>query len=256
MSHIDNALKKAQEEKDSLYKRYGRITPETARGGNTGRKAVWMIIIAAVVLISLVALVLLLPGNSPPDEKDSVVTSKNAVGEKTPASQEKKAIHTDTVTDPLPGSNKKGVLPSPIAGNAGSVKKSADTISGVDNLYRKALNYQQKGKLDKAVKGYENLLNIEPEHVFALNNLGVIYMSRGRNKNAEIMFKRAISLRRDYVNPYYNLACLCSQEGNIPHALDYLERAARINNDVKNWAKDDRDLKNVRESAEFEKVFE
>jgi hypothetical protein len=32
--------------------------------------------------------------------------------------------------------------------------------------------------------------------------------------------------------------------------------AASINNSVKNWAKNDRDLKNVRESAEFRKVFE
>jgi tetratricopeptide (TPR) repeat protein len=81
-------------------------------------------------------------------------------------------------------------------------------------------------------------------------------MSQGGNKKAEVMFKRAISLRNDYVNPYYNLACLYSQEGDILHALDYLKKAAQINNDVKNWAKDDRDLKNVRESAGFKKVFE
>ncbi|MBW2630665.1 MAG: tetratricopeptide repeat protein [Deltaproteobacteria bacterium] len=255
MSHIDNALKKAQKEKDSLYKRYSRITPVANHRSKTGCKAVWTII-AAVVLISLAVIALFLFGNSAPDEKDSVIPRKNVEVEKTPASQHEKAISTGAEAVSLPDSGKKGVLLSPMAGNEGNVKKSADTISGVDTLYQKALSYQQEGRLDKADKGYKKVLNIEPEHVFALNNLGVIYMSRGRNKTAEVMFKRAISLRIDYVNPYYNLACLYSQEGNIPHALDYLKKAAQINNDVKNWAKDDRDLKNVRESAEFEKVFE
>ena len=255
MSHIDNALKKAQEEKDSLYKRYGRIAPVTNHKSNAGRRAVWTII-AAVVLISFAVIVLLLFGNSAPDGKNRVIPSKNVVAEKAPAPQQEKAISTGTAAVSLPDSGKKGGFPSPITGNAGNVKKGADKISGGDNLYRKALSYQQEGKLDKAGEGYRKVLNVEPEHVFALNNLGVIYMSRGRNKNAEIMFKRAISLRNDYVNPYYNLACLYSQEGNIPHAFDYLKKAAQINNDVKNWAKDDRDLKNVRESAEFRKVFE
>ncbi|MCK4534821.1 MAG: tetratricopeptide repeat protein [Syntrophobacterales bacterium] len=255
MSHIDNALKKAQEEKDSLYKRYSPITPVTTHRSNAGHRAVWTII-AAIVLISFAVIALLLFGNSAPDRKDSVIPRKNVVVEKAPASQQEKAIRTGATAVLLPDSGKKGGLPSPMTGNAGNVKKGADTISGVDNLYRKALSYQQEGNLDKAGEGYRNVLNIEPEQVFALNNLGVIYMSRGRNKNAEVMFKRAISLRGDYVNPYYNLACLYSQEGNIPHALDYLKKAARINNDVKNWAKDDRDLKNVRESADFGKVFE
>lgn len=248
MSHIENALKKAQEEKDGLYKRYSPITPVTTHRSNTVHRTVWTII-AAVVLISLAVIVLLLFGNnSAPDEKNSVIPRKNVVMEK--------AISTGAAVVPLPGSGKKGWLPSPMAGNAGSVKKGTDTIPGVDNLYRKALSYQQKGSLDKAGEGYKKVLNIEPEQVFALNNLGVIYMSRGRNKNAEVLFKRAISLRSDYVNPYYNLACLYSQEGNIPRALDYLKKAAQINNDVKNWAKDDRDLKNIRESADFGKVFE
>ena len=255
MSHIDNALKKAQEEKDGLYKRYSRITPATTHRSNAGRRAVWTII-AAVVLISLAVTGLLLFGNSAPGEKDSVIPRKNIVAKKTPASQQETAISTGTAAVPLADSGKKGAPPSPMSGNAGRVKKDADTMSGVGNLYRKALSYQQKGSLDKAGEKYKKVLNIEPGHVFALNNLGVIYMGRGRNKTAEVMFKRAISLRSDYVNPYYNLACLYSQEWNILLALDYLKKAVQLNNDVRKWAKDDRDLKNVRESTEFKKVFE
>ncbi|MEA3486803.1 MAG: tetratricopeptide repeat protein, partial [Thermodesulfobacteriota bacterium] len=219
MSHIDNALKKAQEEKDSLYKLYSPITPVTTHRSNTGQRAVWTII-AAVVLISLAVIALLLFGNSAPNGKNSVIPRKNVAVKKAPAPQQEKAISTGSAAVPLPDSGKKGRLLSPMAGDTDNVRKDADTISGVDNLYQKALSYQQEGNLDKAGEEYINVLNIEPEQVFALNNLGVIYMSRGRNKNAEVLFKRAISLRSDYVNPYYNLACLYSQEGDIPHALD------------------------------------
>ena len=255
MSNIDNALKKAQEEKDNLSKGYGRIAPATTRRSNTGRKASW-IIIPAVVLISLAVIGFLLFGNSEPDGEESAIPRKNVVLEKTPALQQKKAISTGVAAVPLTDSDKKRVPPSPMAGNADNVKRGVDTIPGVDNLYRKALRYQQEGRLDKAGEGYRKVLNIEPEHLFALNNLGVIYMSQRGNKKAEVMFKRAISLKGDYANPYYNLACLYSQKGNIPGSLDYLKKAARINNDVKNWVKDDRDLRNVRESADFRKVFE
>ncbi|MDD5723207.1 MAG: tetratricopeptide repeat protein [Syntrophales bacterium] len=255
MSHIDNALKKAQEEKDSLYKHYGPIAPATKHRSRTGRMTVWTIS-ATVVLILLAVIVLFLFRNSAPDGKEIVIAHKNVVVEKTPTSQRETVISTGVAAVSLPDGGKNDPLPSPMAGNADKGKKVVDTISDVNDLYQKALSYQQKNNLDKAVEGYSHVLNVEPGHVFALNNLGVIYMSRGRNRNAEVLFKRAIGLRSDYVNPYYNLACLYSQEGNIPNALDYLKRAARINNDVKNWAKDDRDLKDVRDSAEFRKTFE
>ena len=255
MSHIDNALKKAQEEKDILHKRYNRITPVTSHKSHTGRMTAWTIIVA-VVLISVAVIALFLFGNRAPDGKDSAITRKTVVVEETPAPQQEPVNRTDTKAVPLPGTSKKRSVPSPTAEDTDGVKKSTDMTVRVDTMYRAALSYQRKGSLDMAGKTYENVLHIEPEHVFTLNNLGVIYMSRGRTQNAEEMFKRAISLRSDYVNPYYNLACLYSQEGDIPHSLEYLKMAVQLNNDVRKWAKDDRDLKNVRESEEFGKVFE
>ncbi len=255
MSHIDNALKKAQKEKDNIYQRYSRIVPVATHKNNTGRK-MGLVIFAAVALISLSAIALLVFENNARDGREGVIPHENVAVEKVTASQQEKAIITGTAAVPLLDSGEKKTLPSPMAGNDGSVKTGADTISGVDTLYRKALGYQQKGDMDKAGEGYKKVLSIEPEHVFALNNLGVIYMSRRKNKEAADMFIKAMTLKADYIDPYYNLACLYSLSGNISESLHYLKMAASINNSVKNWAKNDRDLKNVRESAEFRKVFE
>jgi Flp pilus assembly protein TadD len=126
----------------------------------------------------------------------------------------------------------------------------------VDNLYKKALGWYQKGNLDKAGEEYKKVLSIEPKHVFALNNLGVIYMSRKGNKKAEDMFRKAIDLKADYVDPYYNLACLYSISGNISKSLYYLKIAVSINNSVKNWAKNDKDLEGLRMSETYKKIME
>lgn len=255
MSHIDNALKKAQEEKDSLHNRYSRITPATVSRKDTDRRAVWTII-AGGVMICLAVIVLLLSGNSIPDEGEAVATRKDIRTGENPSLQTESTLAKSTGANSLPSNDKGEKTFSTVAANADPVKKETDTISGVDDLYRKALDYQKKGAFDEAINGYKNILNADPEHIFTLNNLGVIYMRRGKNTIAEVLFKKAIDLKNDYVDPYYNLACLYSKEGNSIRSVDYLKKAARINNDVKNWIKDDRDLDNVRKLDDFRNVFE
>ncbi|HOO89920.1 MAG TPA: tetratricopeptide repeat protein [Syntrophales bacterium] len=255
MSHIENALKKAQKEKDSLYQRYSRVTPAAAYTGYKRPRALWTIgVVVALIILALV--VFFLFGGRSPDGKDRPVPRSEAVVEKVPAPQQKSVIATNPKPVSRPETGKQAMPPPPTAENTGGVKKSTDMTVRVETLYRAALNYQRKGNLDMAGKTYENLLHIDPGHVFSLNNLGVIYMSQGQIKNAEAMFRKAIELKDDYVNPFYNLACLYSQEGDISRSLEYLERAVRLNNDVRKWVKDDKDLENVRETEEFKTIFE
>ncbi len=254
MSHIDNALKKAQEEKDSRYGSYSRISPATTNRSRNGRKG-FRTITAAFILTALALIVLLMSWDRASDVHEKTIPHKNLTEKKALLSKQKDTIVTRAETLPPPEKNLKEPASAPVAVNESNATRGTDTIANIDTLYRKALGYQQENNLDKATEAYKNVLEIDPEHAFSLNNLGVIYLGRGHNKTAELMFKRAIDRENNYANPYYNLACLCSQEGNIPGALDYLKKAAQINNDVKNWVKDDRDLKNVRESEDFRNLF-
>jgi len=247
MSHIDNALKKAQEEKDNIYHRYSRITPVATRKNNTGRKA-GQVIVTAVAFISLVAIVLLVFENNARDKKKDVTPHKNIVVEKASILRQ-----TTGTSARKPGGHVVAVDRDVAVPDAS--EKAGQRESNANNLYKKALDWYQKGNLDKAGKEYKKVLSIEPEHVFALNNLGVICMSRKEYKKAADLFRKAIGLKADYVDPYYNLACLYSLSGNISKSLYYLKMAVSINNSVKNWAKNDRDLRNVRESVEFKRAF-
>jgi tetratricopeptide (TPR) repeat protein len=261
MSHIDNALKKAQEEKDNVYQRYIRITPVATRKNNTGRK-VRRVIVAAIALISLSAIILLVFKNNAQDNNESVIPHKNIVAKKASTSRQK--------TAPSPGSIKKDANTISGARKPGghvvaadkdmvvpnASEKAGQRESNVDNLYKKALDWYQKGNPDKAGEEYKKVLSIEPNHAFALNNLGVICMSRKENKEAGNMFRKAIELKADYVDPYYNMACLYSLSGNISKSLYYLKMAVSINNSVKNWAKNDKDLEGLRMSEIYKKIME
>ncbi len=248
MSHINSALKKAQKEKDSIYKRYGHITPATVGNKITFRK-IGSIIAAAVALISLAAIVILIFENNIHYTKDKSTGGENIVAKQARIPKAETGKTEIEPADHMSTSNEK-------VEDLEAFEKAGLMKPGVDILYEKAQDWYQKSDFDGAFAGYEKVLTIEPDHPFALNNLGVIYMKRGGTETAEEMFRKAIDLKADYVDPYYNLACLYSLSGNISKSLYYLGMAASINNSVKNWAKDDKDLQNLRESAQFSEIFE
>ena len=70
------------------------------------------------------------------------------------------------------------------------------------------------------------------------------------------LFSKAIALKKDYVDPYYNLACLYAQTNEIDESIWYLKVAMTINGEVKNWAEKDADMKNVVASPAFKKIRE
>ena len=303
MSYINDALKKGQKEKDSLYQRYGNIISDPVYH-RTGRGKSWMITASVIVLILLALSVFMLlryyassgTGNSDMDviqeagDKTEVGGRRSEVGGRRAeirsqrsevgnrrAEKEKDEHRTSNSILRRSGcegrvehrtSNEKqkkqgsevGSQKSEVGGQKAEIRSQGSGVrdrgqKDVKRLYSKALNYQQNGNPAMAEKVYRKILVRDPGFVTGLNNLGVICMGKKRNKEAADLFIKAIDLKVDYVDPYYNLACLYSMSGNISKSLYYLKMAVSINNSVKNWAKNDKDLENVRESAEFKRSF-
>lgn len=235
MSYINDALKKAQKEKDNLYRHYESII-STSTGRQTSRKTKWMIGsgVVFVILLALTAFSLL-----------SYHSLRDTGGSKTVAHQSVK--------------DKSG--PAPLRETAkgsetGVIEEAPARSQDVKDMYQEALSHQRNNNLIRAEGLYRKILKIDPKFVLALNNLGVIYMSQKRNGGAISIFSKAIDLKANYVDPYYNLACLYSQLRNIPKSLEYLKTAISINSDVKNWAKDDKDMKNLHASDAYKEMME
>jgi tetratricopeptide (TPR) repeat protein len=229
MSHINDALKKAQEEKDSIYRKYGSITSAPSEG-KTVRKGKWLAAALLATIVLLVSGFLLARYVTAPTDAggDRMASVEKAVQKEQAVPKEEKAPH--------PGVSEKPV--------------------DSDAVYQKALGYQQKNDLNRAERLYRNILNRDPEFVLALNNLGVIYMGTKRDEEAKAMFEKAIEHSEAYVDPYYNLACIYSKRGDVSKSLDYLKRAVQLNNSVKNWVKNDKDLENVSSLIEFKEITE
>jgi len=325
MSHINEALKKAQREKDSIYHRYKKLIagPDMPKDGGRGprRKKYLLGLLGLLLVVAAYALSSYIKwqpeetATAPPQVVNHSITeqqtttakrqsriirgpriSTSAARKITPTAEKpQKKTTAQTVTQatppkepapsvaqsPAPKSfeslpaaavpektslspvhrevTNTGTTPSPP-----SVKKELQTAKTtivkptvpptsamVENLYRQALMYHRDNNLLQAEKLYRTILRRDQNFATALNNLGVIYMTQQKDKQAIHAFSKATKIKYDYVDPYYNLACLYSRSGDIPLSAHFLKKAIELKNDVKIWANNDRDLSRLRQSKEY-----
>jgi tetratricopeptide (TPR) repeat protein len=240
MSYINEALRKAQRERDNRYEPFGGIIAACPGGADHFRKRRVALFVAAVLilLVSTVLLFAVLAPRQPPLAKKAPQSSiaGTAAPPAAATQSEPKAMAPSSTAVQPPG--------------------GTQTAGEADVRYGEALLAQRKGDLNRAEALYQKVLTFDPGHVRALNNLGVIYMAQKKREKAIAVLSRAVVLKKDYVDPYYNFACLYAQANEINESLWYLKVAATINGDVLNWVKKDADMKNVAASPEFKKIME
>jgi len=261
MSYINDALKKAQEEKDSLYAHYQKIIRGRKNEERTGEKAYRrrgrLIVIAVAFTILIFGGYFIYSGVA--ENRDDFSLQENvSKGEKT--SLEKASSPPDLVAQNQKTVKKReeeaeAVLPAvPVAEKKSNMIRTSG-VADPSGLYKRALQYQKDGNNKQAEQLYRNILTNNPTFTYALNNLGVILMGNRQHKEAESLFLKAFEIKDNYVDPVYNLACLYSQKGDFSKSLKYLEKAIELKNDVKKWAENDKDLERLRNSIEFYRAF-
>ena len=213
MSHINEALKKAQKERDARYLKYTGIL--SARGKDRrvfGGRALWLTSLLIIVILLAFALYSWL------DFK----------GNKTvPASE---ALRPEAQS------------------------RSEDNTKA-EECYERARHLHKIGRLEDARRLYQKTLMLDPGSVCALNNLGVLYMQDKNYSEAQNSFEHAIQQKPDYVDPYYNLACLHALKGETIRSLAQLKKAISLDTSVREWARKDRDLQNLKGVSGFEEVI-
>jgi tetratricopeptide (TPR) repeat protein len=132
--------------------------------------------------------------------------------------------------------------------------RSEIPVSAKD-LYDRATYFYKIGRLKDARRTYQKALMIDPSHVHALNNLGVIYVQEGNYSEAKKSLEDAIQQKPEYVDPYYNLACLYALQGKAMKSLAQLKKAVSLDKSVREWARKDRDLQSLRGVSGFEEII-
>ena len=83
------------------------------------------------------------------------------------------------------------------------------------------------GELKKAIHCYQKVIQINPNHVVAHNNLGLVFYGLSECKKAIGCYKKAIQIQSNYSDAYWNLHSLAS---DIDEALTILKKLYEFDN--------------------------
>ena len=267
MSYINEALQKAQKENESSYAAYGHIIGASA---GKARRPARRVLLASVLILAIVVTVTaaLLYGRM--DKKESTAqqgslpvaapaTNRAAANELQPA-----PANTVVLPAPVPPQSLPDNAAKAAAGVPQQVKEEPPGPQVVEKqanidyvaMFAQAVKKQNEGKLMEAKELYRKVIKNDPRNVQALNNLGVIYMSKRNYKWAAIRFNDALAIKPDYADVHYNLACLYSLKKDVARSFHYLQTAIQLNPDVRQWAKEDRDLQELNRFPDFNNLLE
>jgi len=279
MSYINDALHKIQREKESPYASYGHVLAAQSEKPGPGKKRTLAAGLGILLFLAAgFAVWFYLPDNpktprtiSPAQHPDDAALKPVP---KLPAAA--------AVQPPVaPAASSEGIVPSPVAkentlaqreasdpdvkGKSRNVvipaskppKEALPQTAPADagKLYTQALQAQREGRLEEAKELYKKVIQKEPRHLQALNNLGVVYLKMKRYKWAIIRFNDALTVKPDYADAHYNLACLYAQKNDTKQSIFYLKNAVDSNPEVRQWASRDEDLKNLAGLPEFDTII-
>ena len=101
----------------------------------------------------------------------------------------------------------------------------------INQIFEQAAKEHQDGRLEEAERLYNSILEVQPDHLEANNNLGIILKNDGRLDEAEARFKRAINIKPDFAEAYNNLGNTISKLNKIDEALICYKKAIEIKPD-------------------------
>lgn len=95
--------------------------------------------------------------------------------------------------------------------------------------YTLGLAYFQKKDYPQAEQAFEQCLALNPEHIMALNSLGVVYQEMKLLDKAEEYYKKAFSIDGNF-DSACNLSRLYLEQDKLEPALNYIRAAIQKNN--------------------------
>lgn len=98
-------------------------------------------------------------------------------------------------------------------------------------LFTQATEDMANGRYEQAIRSYQTILGLTPHDPLSLNNLGAALCQLGRLREAEPYLRRAIQMRRNFVEAHFNLASVLRAKGQFPGAENSLRQALKLRPD-------------------------
>ena len=118
-----------------------------------------------------------------------------------------------------------------------------NNLKAAENFYKKTLKIEPNhmgalinlglvfkglGELEKASNHFKNVIEIDPNHTFALNNLGLVLQEVGKFEKALNYFKKVIEIDPSYKQAFNNLGVAFQELGRYQEALNSYQKAIQI----------------------------
>ena len=87
---------------------------------------------------------------------------------------------------------------------------------------------QQEGRIDEAIRYFQEAEALNPEYVAAAVNLGNIYLETNRYPEALASFRKALAREPESAAALYGLGQLALSQRNYPEAISYFEKALQL----------------------------
>ncbi|MCK5606392.1 tetratricopeptide repeat protein [Candidatus Pacearchaeota archaeon] len=110
-------------------------------------------------------------------------------------------------------------------------QKESSKSSKIDSgqLLRRARKLHQVGDFIQAERHYKQALEISPNDIATLNDLGALYHSMGRFKEATVSYKNALSFNPDYSPALINYGLLLYDRNLLDEAIKMFNRVLAAN---------------------------
>lgn len=276
MSYINDALRKAQQENKPSYSVFGPVVAAPVEPPKTyspvlSIAGILLVFVFAAGMIALMYWPWAEPAKTPAAavagaEAPAAASADSSLPqaalsepglsapEKPAAAESAESAAPPAQTAARPPADRKAAPPAPARTLSSAAPKARQPDA--ETLYAKALGLHQNRKYDDAERLYKQILQTDPRHLAAINNLGVICMTRKKYPQAIGYFEDALAIRHDYVKAHYNLACVYARQNDVSRSLFYLKNAMDFNPDVRLWVADDQDLKAVAALPEYKQMSE
>lgn len=98
-------------------------------------------------------------------------------------------------------------------------------------LYEKAIKHLEAGELDEAEETLQTYVRENPTDAMAHNKLGVVFVNRLNRDEAKRCFEEALKHDAYLIHALNNLGNIAREEGELTLAIEYYQKAIRINPD-------------------------
>lgn len=110
-------------------------------------------------------------------------------------------------------------------GDDRSIASDLSRMTSIDNRLTAAARQHQAGRLDEAEQVYRAILATNPQHITALQCLGILGLQSGRPAVAVEMFDRALTIDDRMPECHHNLALALRALGRLDEAISHYQSA-------------------------------